>query len=132
MGLIERHLLALLAASSMPSDKAIGLLVRNLAQARLEARFGLIYAQIFGTQIRGLEALSARRTVSNAEALAFYEEATAAEREFYEGYGFTGWLNFLKFHVLIEQDNERVAITDLGDDFLLWLLGAPVPKTKPH
>jgi hypothetical protein len=132
MGMIERHLLASLAANPMPSDKAIPLLVRNLAQTRLEARFGLIYSQIFGTQIRWLEALGACRTVTNAEALAFYEEAIAAEREFYESYGFTGWLSFLKNHSLIEQDNARVVITDLGDDFLLWLQVTPVPKTKPH
>ena len=49
----------------------VDVLVRNLAQARLEAAFGFIYAGIFGSQIAGLMELGARRKVPTDEAYKF-------------------------------------------------------------
>jgi hypothetical protein len=103
------------------ADK-VDVLVRNLAQARLEAAFGFIYAGIFGSQIAGLIQLQARRKVSIDEAHKFYLEAAAQKYpEVYAEYGFPGWLGFLKNHGLITQSDEDVAITDFGDDFVTWL-----------
>jgi hypothetical protein len=109
----------------------IDVLVRNLAQARLEAAFGAIYAVIFGSQITGLKELSARRRVTNAEAHQFYSEVEKQNPEAYAGYGFSGWLSFLKNRGLIRQEGEEVVITDVADDFLTWLQATRLPVNKP-
>jgi hypothetical protein len=97
------------------------LLIRNLAQARLEAQFGKIYAVIFGSQIHGLVELKARRKIPTAQALAYYQEYEKANPEMYRGYGFAGWIGFLRNTGLITQTDDDVVITEVGDDFLSWL-----------
>lgn len=106
-------------------------LVRNLAQARLEAAFGYTYAGIFGSQIRGLIELKARRKVPTDEALNYYRQVESMFPEFYAGYGFAGWLGFLKNHLLVGQEDRDVFITDIGDDFMLWLQAKQLSINKP-
>jgi hypothetical protein len=86
---LERDLHARLV-NVVGADK-VDVLVRNLAQARLEAAFGFIYAGIFGSQIAGLIQLQARRKVSIDEAHKFCLEAAAQKYpEVYAEYGFPG------------------------------------------
>ena len=99
----------------------VDVLIRNLAQARLEAWFGKIYASIFGSQIHGLIELKARRKIPTAQVIAYYEEYEKANPELYKGYGFSGWIGFLRNTGLITQTTDDVVITDVGDDFLSWL-----------
>ena len=115
---VERELHVQLKTVTAPP---IDVLVRNLAQARLEAMFGNIYARIFGSQIHGLMELRARRKVPTANVVAFYETYEKANPEFYKGYGFPGWIGFLKSNNLITQTDDDVVVTELGDDFLTWL-----------
>ncbi len=131
IGNLERQLLAHIKAFSGTQDDIINLLVRALAQSRLESKFGYTYALIFGSQIRGLVELAARRRVSADDALSFYNEAISQNREFYQGYGFGGWLGFLKRNDLIAQDDEGVTITEIGEDFLRWLQAMRLPTNKP-
>jgi hypothetical protein len=109
----------------------VDVLVRNLAQARLEAAFGKIYARIFGSQIQGLIELRARRKVSTADSIGFYEQYEKANPEFYKGYGFPGWIGFLRNTGLITQTTDDVVITEQGDDFLIWLEATKLPPNKP-
>jgi hypothetical protein len=125
---VERDLHAILRGGIADP---IDVLVRNLAQARLEAAFGAIYAVIFGSQIAGLKELGARRRVTNAEAHQFYLEIEKQNPEAYAGYGFSGWLGFLKNRGLIRQEGEDVVMTDLADDFLTWLQAARLTVNKP-
>ena len=97
------------------------MLIRNFAQARLEANFAFIYTLIFGSQIRGLIELEARRKVQNTEALAFNKDVERQNSAAYAGYGFPGWLGFLRNQALVTQIGDEIHITPLGDDFLLWL-----------
>lgn len=128
MARLERQLHAQLKnVTAEPVD----VLVRNLAQARLEAMFGNIYARIFGSQIRGLKELKARRKVPTADAVAFYAEYEKANPEFYKGYGFPGWIGFLKNTGLITQNTDDVVITEVGDDFLTWLDAVKLTPNKP-
>ncbi len=125
---LERELHSLLG--QVTADP-IDVLVRNLAQARLEARFGYIYAGIFGSQIKGLIELGARRAVSSDEAYGFYVEYEKQFPEVYNGYGFPGWLGFMIKHSLIVQNGTQVAISDFGDDFLKWLKATQLTINKP-
>lgn len=118
--------------SITPGTEPVDVLVRNLAQARLEAAFGFIYAGIFGSQIAGLISLEARRKVSNDEAHRYFLEVDQRFPQVYADYGFAGWLGFLKNHGLIAQAGDDVAVTDFGDDFLLWLRATRLSIAKPY
>ncbi len=106
------------------------ILIRNLAQARLEAAFGIVYAGIFGSQILGLTSLEARRKVPATEAYAFYQEFEKKYPEVYTGYGFSGWLGFLKQRGLVEAAGDDIRITPIGDDFLKWLRATKLSLNK--
>lgn len=127
IGNLERELHSNLKAIK---ENQIDLLIRNLAQARLEAAFGIIYAGIFGSQIVGLTALEARRKVTASEAYAFYQEFEKKYPEIYNGYGFSGWLGFLKQRGLVEAVGDDIRITPLGDDFLKWLKATKLSFNK--
>lgn len=116
---VEQQLHANLKA--IPENDRIDLLIRTLAQSRLEAAFGIIYAGIFGSQIAGLIQLEARRRVPTNEAYEFFKTYELKYPEIYKNYGFPGWLQFLKTFGLISQEGEEVLITIAGDDFLRWM-----------
>jgi hypothetical protein len=118
MANIERQLHAQI--KSVTADP-VDVLIRNLAQARLEAWFGKVYSLIFGSQIHGLVELKARRKIPTAQAIAYYQEYEKANPEMYKGYGFAGWIGFLRNAGLITQTDDDVVITEVGDDFLSWL-----------
>lgn len=129
MGKLEKELHANLRA--FPEDQRIDLLVRNLAQSRLEAAFALTYHAIFGSQIEGLIQLRARRKVVNDEAYAFYQPYEQQYPDVYKGYGFGGWLNFLTSKGLVKQEADGVlSITDEGDDFLKWMEARKLSSKK--
>jgi hypothetical protein len=128
IGNLERELHVLVRKLTVePKD----VLIRNLAQARLEAAFGLFYAGIFGSQIAGLVALEARGKVPISEAHSFYLEFEKLYPEIYSKYGFSGWLGFLRDRKLITRDEKDVSITPLGLDFLDWLRAKALSFNKP-
>ncbi len=58
---------------AIPSEQRVARLTRSVAQQALNAGFAIVYINIFGSQIKGLIELSARRKVSAAEALLFFQ-----------------------------------------------------------
>jgi hypothetical protein len=112
-------------------EKKVEILAFNLAEARLNASFGLIYALIFGSQIFGLVELKRLSQVTNKEANEFFIEYAAKRFPlFYENYTFSNWLHFLASNNLIEQDESHIRITAIGRDFLLWLEKTRLPMDK--
>jgi hypothetical protein len=109
----------------------VDVLIRNLAQARLEAAFGYIYVGIYGSQLNGLIALQARRRVPTSEAYLFYREVEIKYPEHFGERGFSGWLEFLKFHRLVRHDGDDLVITEFGDDFIMWLKAKKLTTSKP-
>jgi hypothetical protein len=112
------------------TENQVDILIRNLAQARLETAFGIVYAGIFGSQIVGLNELAARRKVAATEAYTFYQEFEKKYPEIYAGYGFSGWIGFLKDRGLVAQTGDDIRITPLGDDFLTWLRATKLSRNK--
>lgn len=111
-------------------DNKIDVLVRALAQSRLEGLFSTVYGGIFGSQIAGLMALQARRRVTAKEAYEFYKPYEEKHPEVYKSYGFRGWLTYLLGHQLISQQGEDILITEIGDDFLGWMLARNLSQNK--
>jgi hypothetical protein len=73
--------------------------------------------------------LRARRKIPTAQAVAYFEEKT--NPEFYKGYGFAGWIGFLRNNQLITQTEDDVVITDIGNDFLIWLEATKLSPNRP-
>jgi hypothetical protein len=105
----------------IPADQQTDILIRHLAQARLEAAFGIVYAGIFGSQILGLIQLEARRRAPVKEAVEFYQQYERNFPDVYTGYGYTGWFNFIRNSGLVELQGEDIILTAVGEDFLSWL-----------
>ncbi|MCC6718773.1 MAG: hypothetical protein IT555_12885 [Acetobacteraceae bacterium] len=112
-------------------DDRITLLVRVLAQSRLETLFERIYRVIFGSQIDGLKKLKSMSSVSLDEARNFFETYRIKNPEVYTDYGFDGWIGFLINEKLIMLENDRVSITEIGRDFLTYLGARGLRLTKP-
>jgi hypothetical protein len=126
---LEKELLSNVA--NLKDEERIEILAFSLAEARLHAAFGVIYAQIYGSQLFGLFELDVRRRVTNEEAHAFFIEY-AAKRfpPIYENYSYSGWLRFLIANNLIEQDQNHVSITEIGREFVAWLRRTRLPLEK--
>lgn len=82
------------------SEKRIDLLVRHLAQSRLETVFERIYGTIFGSQIAALRSLGAAGgRVARNDALKYFDDVKSKFPEFYEKNTFDDWIAFLKVSI---------------------------------
>lgn len=129
METIEKSLLANLDLH--PEKDKISLLVRLLAQSRLETVFERIYSLIFGSQIQGLKALN-NGNASLEDAHAFFETYKKTNEEFYSKYGFKGWFGFLVSQELVSQEGTAISITNLGKDFLVYIAVKNLSENKPY
>jgi hypothetical protein len=106
------------------------LLVNRLAVAQLASVFERVYGAIFGSQIAGLRTLAnAGGTLTTADALRYFDEAKSNKPELKVEFG--AWLEFLRAFSLIKIENEKISITDLGRDFLLYLTAQNLNEAKP-
>jgi hypothetical protein len=114
------------------ADTHVDLLIRQLAQTRLEVVFERAYGAIFGTQFALLRALMGTGgTMSLATVLQFFGEAkskglAAAELIF------ENWLRYPRVFELVEVDAEEVKITNLGRDFLIFLSAKGLREDRPN
>ncbi|HMJ44397.1 MAG TPA: hypothetical protein VK522_19190 [Pseudolabrys sp.] len=114
------------------SNKQVDLLVRHLAQSRLETVFERIYGAIFGSQILGLRALAntGGGSVSKEEAIKFFDDVKSKYPEFYGKSTFEDWISFLRSFELVRDNGNSVEITELGRDFLLYLTARGLSENK--
>jgi hypothetical protein len=125
---LEKTLHAQLEFTRM--DERTDLLVNRLAVAQLTSVFERVYGAIFGSQIAGLRALTnAGGSVTNADALKYFSEIKSTKSELMIEFG--AWLEFLRAFGLIKIENEKISITDLGRDFLLYLTTQNLNEAKP-
>jgi hypothetical protein len=110
----------------------VDLLVRHLAQSRLETVFERVYGAIYGSQIAGLRELIKRGgKISMADAVKGFDEAKSRSA-FPANFTFDLWLQFLKAFDFIEAEDNEIRITDIGKDFLLYLSARGLPENKPY
>ena len=120
MAEIEKNLLN--SVRLVDSDKQVGLLVRALAQSRLEAVFERGYAFIFGSQVLGLRTLRDRGgEASLEEGKEFFENTKKEHLEFYAKSTFLEWFSYLSNNGFAVLRDEKIVITSLGKEFLLYL-----------
>jgi hypothetical protein len=112
------------------TDETTEVLIRQLAVTQLALRAETTYRLIFGSQIRALQMLNEFPS-NEASIQPIYEKAVSDEPEFYQGYSFQNWLDFLLKQSLIINQNSKYAITLYGKDFLVWFIAGSLP-TKAH
>lgn len=113
-------------------DSHVDLLVRQLAQSRLEGVFERVYGPIFGSQILGLRALAAKPAgkVLRGEALQFFDELKS-KSVISADIAFEAWLQYLVAFDLVKKTDDEVSITDVGRDFLMFLSAKGLPENRP-
>ncbi|TJW05467.1 MAG: hypothetical protein E5W82_28920 [Mesorhizobium sp.] len=114
-------------------NQRLPVLVHHLALARLGRHFEGIYWVIFGSQIEGLRRLQdAGGRTSLAQAEQYFEQVKAEYPDFYATITFTDWFRFLQTSQLAALEGTNVAITDMGQEFLIFVDETKAGKTRPH
>jgi hypothetical protein len=108
------------------NDKeAIDILSRHLAATQLALRFEGIYSSIWGSQINLLKHLNSKAplgdTVENIKS-GYYDVAAMFYPDVYKSYSFDAYLYFLTSLTLIIKTDRGYGITNLGRDFLIYLV----------
>ena len=109
----------------------VDVLIHVLARAQLEAAFERVYRVIFGSQIVLLRRLNGFGQISIEDAKHMFEPLERQFPELYKDYGLVGWLGFLSSEKLISFNADMAEITELGRDFLLYLVARRLPENKP-
>ena len=107
------------------NKEAIDILSRHLAATQLALRFENINASIYGSQINLLKYLNSRvpdgETAENIKSY-FYDSAAILYPNLYNHYPFEAYLYFLTSRTLIIGTGNIYNITNLGRDFLIYLV----------
>jgi hypothetical protein len=114
-----------LESRGLDDKKAIDILSRHLVATQLALRFEHIYSNIWGSQINLLKYLNGRvpygDTAENIKSI-FYDSAAIIYPEVYNNYPFETYLYFLTSKTLIIRADNIYNITNLGRDFLIYLV----------
>ena len=114
-----------------PPEYREPILIRHLANTRIQGRHEYVYNRIFGSQIAGLKRLNDVGRASMDEARIFAKIAIEENPEFYKDYGFNGWIDFLIKNSLVNKNEEFLHITDMGKDFLRYIIEFRLTEIKP-
>lgn len=108
----------------------VPMLLRALAETRINLAFEIVYRVIFGSQIAFLRILHpATRLPRSAAFEAFHSRAM--EIPDMAVYGFDNWLAFLRGNGLVNVEGEAIEITNLGRDFIVYMAKNALPDSKP-
>ncbi|GAK71188.1 hypothetical protein RRU01S_15_01130 [Agrobacterium rubi TR3 = NBRC 13261] len=111
----------------------VPVLIRHLAEARVFANFEFIFGIIFASQIEGLRELKRQGPIPLEEAKQYYEtEVRAPQKPVFDEWDFDKWSAFLLTQGLIDFDGQKVLLTDLGNDFILFVDSRKQGFVKPH
>lgn len=121
---VETNLRKQVDEFSSDSSEREKMLVKVLAAHQIALDFEKIYRAIFGSQLTMLQSLTASSSVfEDPETYRpYYEQAKSKLPDFYGSYTFENWLSFLQSQVLITQQNQKIAITVRGKEFLKYLI----------
>lgn len=118
--------------NAFPEDDRLDWALVELARSRLVAHFERVYRAIFGTQMAILRRLNEQNTITTEGAKQFYLEHAAKHTEIYETYGFDGWITFLMNENLIMQHEDKLDISPVGRDFLVYTTIKGMTELKPY
>jgi hypothetical protein len=131
----EEPIAAAVSASAASEDVKRAWLIRGAAVARLEKAHETTYRLIMGSQIGLLLQANTGATFEVDAARAIYGEAKTKYPEIYKAFEFEAWLNWPANIGLIKIDRgasnqSKITITDLGKDFLHYVVAAGLTAGK--
>lgn len=129
MAAIEKQLhdsLALIA-----EEKQTDVLIRLLAQSRLETAHEQTFLQIFGSQLALLRKMQSAGSRSLEEIERDFSFAKLEHPDAHSNRTFEEWLGFLLIRGLLRPAGKMQEITDLGRDFLMYLDARHYGHTRP-
>lgn len=132
---IEQSVVETLAASNASEETKRLWLIRGVAVARMERAHEITYRLIMGSQIALLLQANTGVPVSLEVARGIYDEAKKNFPTIYTTFDFDGWLSWMVNTGLVKLESQGVAgqkisITDIGKEFLHYLVSAGLTSTK--
>jgi hypothetical protein len=122
----EMHKALTFVSESSRSD----LLIRLLAQARLELAHERTFNNIFESQMVALRRISKNGgSEPKQTAISDYEFIQDLYPEQHGKRSFEAWLGYLKASGLVTETEDRIALTEMGSDFLMFI-EAKYPAVK--
>jgi hypothetical protein len=117
----------------LPEEQRQRRLIESLAEARVERAFEWVFSLIFGSQILALRELTKSDSISLEDAERFFDETVKPlNPSLYSEAEFKDWARFLFDQQLIKSEGSRVSITEIGQDFLMFV-GVQKPNvTRPN
>lgn len=107
------------------------MLIRQLATTQAAAFFENTYGLIFGSQIDALRRLNSIDSITVDEARNYFENTVRPKfPDEYRNTSFDAWSSFLVTRGFIALDLEKVAIKELGREFLTFLESRNLPLNK--
>lgn len=104
------------------NSEAAKVLIRHLAATQLALFFERVNAIIWGSQINILQHLNAKVEGDTRDAVkSYYDIAATIHPDLFQAYSFENYLNFLIGYGLITESTSRLYITQLGQDFLIFI-----------
>ena len=96
--------------------------------------FDKIYDSIYGSQIRFFQRLNHTSVETKESLKLYYENATKNYPDAYKNYPYERYLGYLKANglILFEDNDENVEISQLGKDFLRYILEANLSVEKMY
>lgn len=114
------------------ADKHTDLLLRNLAQARIERAFEAVYSEIFDSQVKGLvELRNAGGTIARADAEQYFEQVKLKFPDAFGNTSFDQWFNYAQRNLLAQEHEGNIVLTDIGRDFLEFVQAYKVGIVRP-
>jgi len=104
------------------SDDKEKVLIRHLAASQLTLVFTRIDFLIYQSQLKILEFLNSNPSAPRQMAENIYNTASAFYPKILKDYPFEKYLGFLKTNNLIHEEEEILSITEIGREFLAFLI----------
>lgn len=118
----------------LPHYPQVEVLVNQLAEARVAARFQDTYFSLLGSQhslLRLLNSQTGSGAISREEAQRFLQQIAADSAAVAAAnHDFNRWISFLVDRGLVNVGIDSVAITAGGQDFLVWVLRRQLPNRE--
>jgi hypothetical protein len=100
-------------------------LIRTVVQARFLTHYMRAARFVFGSQLQLMtQANGSGGPVPITHAKDIYKSAARQHRDLYRNFAFETWLRFLTDNNFIEVQQEKVVVTDLGRDFMNYLVNS--------
>jgi hypothetical protein len=114
------------------AEKHVDLLLRDLAQARIERAFESVYAEIFDSQVKGLfELRNSGGSIDRADAAQYFERVKLKFPDAFGSNNFDRWFAYVERNLLARATEGKIVLTPVGRHFLEFVQAYKVGILRP-